>query len=315
VLSESKYEANPDWLRRNCPLCGSEKIPLVPNSIARKPAEKMSWDEAKSYFIGIRNDQVFFSYFRCTDCDLLYCPWYFTKEQIAVLYSEMPDNTMGEDKSTVSKTQSAYAKWILRDGVKADAYLEVGPDIGLVSKEIAALGSPKRISFIEPNTSVRKELLDNVSTVRSVEIVDFIENLKNTDFNLIVGVHVYDHLLDPIEDLRNIYVRAAESACLSIVVHNEKSSLRKVMKAKWPPFCLQHPQLYNPNTLSKLLEKSGWTARKVEKSTNWYHLKYFMAMGFSVIGVRDRYSPYLPNFEFPIRLGNLICLADKKESI
>ncbi len=310
-----KYIVNQSWQRRNCPICDSLGIPSEPESAAQKPAEKMSWDEAKSYFIGLRNDQVFFSYFRCDDCGLLYCPWYFTKEQIAVLYSEMPDNTMGEDKSTVSKTQSAYAKWILRDGVKADAYLEVGPDIGLVSRAITSLSSPKKISFIEPNLSVRKELRDSVSDVSSVEIVDFIENLKNRDFNLIVGVHVYDHLLDPIQDLRNIYARAGEGASLSIVVHNEKSSLRKILKAKWPPFCLQHPQLYNPKTLSKLLEKSGWTARKIEKSTNWYHLQYFIGMGFSVLGVKDRVSRYLPDIEFPIRLGNLICLADKKKSI
>ncbi len=307
-----KYNVNQSWQRRNCPICNSSSIPTKPEASAQKPAEKMGWDEAKGYFIGLRNDQVFFSYFRCDDCGLLYCPWYFTKEQIAILYSEMPDNTMGEDKSTVSKTQSAYAKWILRDGVKADSYLEVGPDIGLVSKEIAALGSPKHISFIEPNLSVRKELLENVSNVSSIEIVDFIESLKNTDFNLIVGVHVYDHLLDPIEDLKNIQRCAAEGAFLSIVVHNERSPLRKILGAKWPPFCLQHPQLYNPKTLSELLEKSGWTARKVEKSTNWYHLRYFIGMGFSVLGIKDRFSHYLPNVEFPIRLGNLICLADKK---
>jgi len=315
VSIESMFGVDPIWQRRNCPVCDSSNIPSEPESSAQKPAEKLSWDEAKSYFIGLRNDQVFFSYFRCKDCELLYCPWYFSKEQIGVLYSEMPDNTMGEDKSTVSKTQSAYAKWILRGGVEADAYLEVGPDIGLVSKEIAALGSPKRISFIEPNLSVRKELLDSVSDVNSVEIVDFIENLKNTDFNLIVGVHVYDHLLDPVQDLRNIYARAGKGACLSIVVHNEKSSLRNILKAKWPPFCLQHPQLYNPKTLSKLLEKSGWTTRKIQKSTNWYHLKYFIGMGFSVLGIRDLFSRYLPDIEFPIRLGNIICLADKKELI
>jgi hypothetical protein len=172
------FGIDPIWQRRNCPLCESSNIPPKPESFAKKPAEKMNWDEAKSYFIGLRNDQVFFSYYRCEECELLYCPWYFTREQIAVLYSEMPNNTMGEDKSTVSKTQSAYAKWILRDGVNAGAYLEVGPDIGLVSKEIAALGSPKRISFIEPNLSVRKELLVSVSEAISVEIVDFIENLN-----------------------------------------------------------------------------------------------------------------------------------------
>lgn len=226
----------------------------------------------------------------------------------------MPDNTMGEDKSTVSKTQSAYSKWILQKGVSAAAYLEVGPDIGLVSRKIIDIQTPQRVSFIEPNLSVRRELMINAGGVGLIEVVDFIENLQNSDFTLIVGVHVYDHLLDPIQDLRNIQERAAAGAHLSVVVHNEKSMLRNILKAKWPPFCLQHPQLYNPKTLGNLLRKSGWEVVKIEKSTNWYHLKYFMAMGFSVLGMKVRISPLLPDFEFPIRLGNLICLAKKDDN-
>lgn len=313
MLNEIEYEVNPVWLRRNCPICESTKISAKPSSFAKKPAEKMSWNEAKSYFIGLRNDQVFFSYFTCDECELLYCPWYFTKEQIAVLYSEMPDNTMGEDKSTVSKTQSAYAKWILQGNVSSQAYLEVGPDIGLVTRKVIELQKPKRVSFIEPNLSVRNELLESVKGVESIEVVDFIENLEKKDFTLIVGIHVYDHLLDPVQDLKNIYTRAGSNAHLSIVVHNEKSVLRKVLKAKWPPFCLQHPQLYNPKTLEMLLEKTGWTLCRIEKSTNWYHLKYFIGMGFSVLGVKEKVSRFLPDVEFPIRLGNIICLAQKDD--
>jgi hypothetical protein len=313
VLNEIEYEVDPVWLRRNCPICESTKISAKPSSFAKNPAEKMSWNEAKSYFIGLRNDQVFFSYFTCDECELLYCPWYFTKEQIAVLYSEMPDNTMGEDKSTVSKTQSAYAKWILQGNVSSHAYLEVGPDIGLVTRKVIELQKPKRVSFIEPNLSVRNELLESVKGVESIEVVDFIENLEKKDFTLIVGIHVYDHLLDPVQDLKNIYTRAGSNAHLSIVVHNEKSVLRKVLKAKWPPFCLQHPQLYNPKTLEMLLEKTGWTPCRIEKSTNWYHLKYFIGMGFSVLGVKEKVSRFLPDVEFPIRLGNIICLAQKDD--
>lgn len=311
MLNESKHEVNPVWLRRNCPICNSSEISAKPSSSAKKPAEKMSWDDARSYFIGLRNDQVFFSYYRCKECELLYCPWYFTKEQIGILYSDMPDNTMGEDKSTVSKTQSAYASWILRERVSSQAYLEVGPDIGLVSRKIIELQKPNRVSFIEPNLFVRQELVDSATGVDSIEVVDFIENLENTDFTLIVGVHVYDHLLDPIQDLKNVYNCGAAGAHLSIVVHDEKSFLRKTLKAKWPPFCLQHPQLYNPKTLNNLLEISGWTTQRIEKSTNWYHLKYFISTGFSVLGVKDGISRYLPDIEFPIRLGNLICLAKK----
>jgi hypothetical protein len=59
---------------------------------------------------------------------------------------------------------------------------------------------------------------------------------------------------------------------------------------------------------------SGWSVKAIEKSTNWYHLRYFIRMGLSVVGVRDFLSRLLPNFEFPIRLGNLICLAEKKVS-
>jgi len=275
----------------------------------------MPWETAKSYFIGLRSDQVFFSYYRCQNCGLLYCPWYFTREQISILYAEMPDNTMGEDKSTVSKTQSRYAEWILQDGVSSKNYLEVGPDIGLVSKEIISLQIPNMAAFLEPNLLVRKELINNSSNVKSVEIVDFIENLKSGDFTLIVGIHVYDHLLDPIQDLRAIQRKAGIGAHLSIVVHNEKSILRRLMKAKWPPFCLQHPQLYNPHTLERLLNSSGWTIKKLEKSSNWYHLRYFTSMGLSILGLKDRISRILPNIEFPIRLGNLISLSVRNAKI
>ena len=157
-------------------------------------AELMSWVEVKDFFIGLRNDQVFFSYYRCQECELLYCPWYFSKDQIALLYAAMPDNTMGEDKSTVSRTQSAYANWIMsRKDTSNKRYLEVGPDIGLVANQIVKINKPEFVSFLEPNRSVRAELLESVALVESKEVVDFIDELVTKDFSLVVGVHVYDH--------------------------------------------------------------------------------------------------------------------------
>ena len=302
---------NESWERRACPVCGSIRIPFAPDSRAKKPAEKMSFSEARNYFIGLRNDQTFFSYFRCLDCKLLYCPWYFTKEQIAVLYSGMPDNTMGEDKSTISRTQSGYAKWILKDSVNSDAYLEVGPDIGLVVRKIVSLKTPKKVSFIEPNLSVRLELIESVKGISRVEIVDAIENLKSSEFTLIVGIHVFDHLLDPIQDLVALRKRANNGAHISVVVHNEKSTLRKLLNTKWPPFCLQHPQLYNPKTLKNLLHTSGWTVQEIDRSTNWFHVRYLVRNSLMIMGLKDSWSKMLPNLEVPTKLGNLITIAQK----
>ena len=252
-------QTHSDWTRRDCPICGSGVITSIPVASARNRAELMAWTDVKDFFIGLRNDQVFFSYYRCQGCQLLYCPWYFSKDQISLLYAAMPDNTMGEDKSTVSRTQSAYANWIMgRKNVSNKKYLEVGPDIGLVAHQIVKLANPDAISFIEPNHSIRQELLESVSIVRDVEIVDFIDGLSGKGFSLIVGVHVYDHLLDPVGDLNELRQRVNIGANISIVVHNESSFLRKLMGAKWPPFCLQHPQLFNPGTQKQLFEKSGW---------------------------------------------------------
>jgi hypothetical protein len=285
-------------------------ISTAPESKARMQAELMSWSEVKDFFIGLRNDQVFFSYYRCQECELLYCPWYFSKDQIALLYAAMPDNTMGEDKSTVSRTQSAYANWIMsRKDTSNKRYLEVGPDIGLVANQIVKINKPEFVSFLEPNRSVRTELLESVAVVESKEVVDFIDELVTKDFSLIVGVHVYDHLLDPVGDLANLRTRVEVGASLSIVVHNESSLLRKLMGPKWPPFCLQHPQLFNPKTQKKLFAKSGWELLEVKRSTNWYHMTYFVSMVASILGISTAISKLFPNIEFPIRLGNTISMA------
>jgi hypothetical protein len=285
-------------------------ISTSPDSKARMQAELMSWVEVKDFFIGLRNDQVFFSYYRCQECELLYCPWYFSKDQIALLYAAMPDNTMGEDKSTVSRTQSAYANWIMsRKNTSNKRFLEVVPDIGLVANQIVKINKPEFVSFLEPNRSVRAELLESVAVVESKEVVDFIDELVTKDFSLIVGVHVYDHLLDPVGDLANLRTRVEIGASLSIVVHNESSLLRKLMGPKWPPYCLQHPQLFNPKTQKKLFAKSGWELLEVKRSTNWYHMKYFVSMVASILGLSTSISKVFPNIEFPIRLGNTISMA------
>jgi len=303
-------EVNSDWDRRSCPICGSSKLPSKPDSTAKHPAEFMPWETVKGYFIGFRSDQVFFSYYRCDDCGLLYCPWYFNPKQISELYAGMPDNTMGEDKSTVSKTQSAYARLIMRPGVSNKRYLEVGPDIGLVAKEIVSLNTPEHITFLEPNQSVKAELVANVNGVKSIEVVDFIESMNESNFSLVIGVHVYDHLLKPLQDLQELRKNVTSGAHLAIVVHNEKSSLRKLIKSKWPPFCLQHPQLYNPGTLKEILRLAGWKVVSTQRSTNWYHLKHFVRMGAGVLGVSTRISKLVPNIEVPIKLGNTISISE-----
>ena len=293
---------NITWIKRACPLCGSEKIPTNPESKAKFPAEECSWEQVKDAFVGIRNDQIFFSFYRCLDCGLLYCPWYFTKEQLDALYSEMPDNTMGEDKRTASKTQSRYARKIVKISNNVKSFLEIGPDIGLIAKEV----------ITRTNIAVHQELSQNLAKSSYQEICTDLEKLTESKFDLVVGIHVLDHLLNPKVDLAAISRYSGDQQTSAFVVHNEKSLLRRVMAEKWPPFCLQHPQLYNRKTLRRMLETSDFKDFKITRTINYYHLNNLSSMLLRILGLPQWLNKVVPHIEMPFILGNIMVTERKK---
>jgi hypothetical protein len=302
-----------DWLRRICPACKSTQNPTLEVS-SEKPAEQASFDEVASGFIGLRSKQVFFSYYRCKECGLLYCPYYFNTAQLDELYSAMPDNLMGEDKSTVSKTQEGYVRWIARQIDVCNKYLEIGPDIGLVAKHIPDYFELDLSVMVEPNKAIHHELSLAISKSKQQRIFEYINEVPLEQYDLIVGIHVYDHLLNPIADLCKLREFSNPSTNLAIVVHNEQSILRNLLNKKWPPFCLQHPQLYSPRTLDRVLSEAGWEKIISQRTTNWWHLRHFIKLASQVLGLPTSFSRLFPNFEIPFKVGNFITLAKPNQA-
>lgn len=300
------------WAERSCPICNSEVCILPVDANSKIPAESLSFETVSNYFIGFRKDQIFFSFYRCAECNLLYSPKYFSKSQLDILYAHMPNNLLGEDKSIISKTHQAYVKQISRVVKYSNIYLEIGPDIGLVTRTTINLFKPKKVILIEPNLLVHEELINNCKSNAEVTLINDVSMLGDLKPDLIVGVHVYDHLLDPLEELVKLNTKVDAGAKLALVVHNEQSVIRKLLGKKWPPFCLQHPQLYNKKTIRQLLEAAGWKIISVQPTINWFSLRHFVKMSFGLIGINPKSLSYLPNIQIPIKLGNMICIAEKK---
>ena len=305
-------QVSSNWEQRPCPQCKCEDYILLANSQAKVPAESLSFEEVSKYFVGFREDQIFFSFHRCSNCKLLYSPKYFSKEQLDILYADMPDNLLGEDKSIISKTHQGYVKQILKKVKKSSVYLEIGPDIGLVTRLAISQFEPNKVILIEPNVSVHSELLINSKSNAEVLLIDDVGVLGDQRPDLIVGVHVYDHLLNPLEELVKLNSKSAPGAKIAFVVHNEKSIIRKILGKKWPPFCLQHPQLYNKKTIKQILELAGWKIVSIQPTINWFSLRHFARMGGGLIGINPRLFSLIPNIQIPIKLGNMICIAEKR---
>jgi hypothetical protein len=145
-----------------------------------------------------------------------------------------------------------------------------------------------------------------------VEILDDLSDIAPESlFDVITGIHVYDHLVNLREELATLSRLSISDSRILIVVHDESSLLRRLINKKWPPFCLQHPQLFNPSTIKKALLQAGFEDIEIAKSTNWFPITHIAGMACSLFGIRGTWTKRLPKTEIPLRLGNMIIVAKK----
>lgn len=299
------------WKYRSCPNCNLN-LHVESSKVTSSPsAETLEFDSVKDFFQGFRKNQIFFSYYRCAKCNLLFNPYYFTDSQIKELYKSMPENLLGQKETGPLKTQLGYAKIIDR-WVSAKNYLELGADIGLLAKSIVKMMKIENAVLIEPNTAVHTKLKSNMGSEISVEILTNLPRELRVKPDLITMVHVLDHLSDPRETLENVHKVSSPSARLAIVVHNEKSLLRHILSSKWPPFCLQHPQIFNDQTVSYLLEQTGWRVVRIARTTNHFQIDAMLKSLLRILGIKINLTQALPATILPFRTGNIMVIAEKK---
>jgi len=123
-----------------------------------------------------------------------------------------------------------------------------------------------------------------------------------------VAIQVLDHLLDPIATLRQIRSKLRPGGALIIVAHNEGSLLRHLMSGRWPPFCLQHPQLFNPASIRVTLGRAGFDKVVVTRSVNYFPLGFMVRQAAHAVRLDLRKLP-LPSVSIGLKLGNMIVVA------
>jgi hypothetical protein len=303
--------AGSQWESRACPSCGSTRLPRKPEVFSKVRAESLDPLEVEDFFIGIRPGQVFFSYWRCSNCSLLYCPKYFNSDQLQAAYARMPDNSMGNSEAIARKNQNRYADWILKERSVSDSFLELGPDLGLLSERLIESWKPKEVVFVEPNVEMHHRL-------RSLSQPDkiFIQTSIDSPLNLtmpdsIVGIHVFDHLLDPVSKLQELRNSSTVDAKIFFVVHNVNSIMRGLLGRRFPPFCLQHPQLFSPATARTLFESGGWRLTTKSRTVNSFDLENQLRMLTRVLGFRDLHFRIPQDLVVTLPLGNFIASAKK----
>jgi SAM-dependent methyltransferase len=294
---------------RPCPMCHTPS--QVEDVRVKAPigAASITDDERAAYWRGFRSKSCFFDFAKCAKCGMIFCPTYLAESELDRLYSSMPDNTAGAAPDVLRGTQEGYIDFLASQRDIRGTYLEIGPDIGLAVEAARAKGSLDRTVLVEPNLAVHDQLRAASGTVPTTISASLDDLPQCAAADNVVLIHVLDHLVDPLGYLVDLRRQLVPGAHLLAVVHNYDSVLRRVLGVRWPPFCLQHPQLFAADTLSALLVDAGFQVVSTSPTRNSLPFRHMVETGLALVGLKGGWTRHIPDVVVRIRLGNIMVVA------
>ena len=215
--------------------------------------------------------------------------------------------------SARTRTQHDYIRLLARHSRRAGNFLEIGPDIGLFASAFAKGSSFDHFWLYEPNREVHRSLADNFSGLSHSISADIFRasDVPPQSVSTAVMIHVLDHLLQPKDFLQEIKASLEPGGVVFIVTHDCGSTLARVLGRRWPPYTLQHPQLFSQRSIATLLQASGLEVVESVKTTNYFPLPFLMRAGLTVLGLPERLVPEGTGPLLGLKLGNIGTIARK----
>lgn len=291
-------------INRNCPICNIKSTShyvikcktIIPNDIENILSE---WQK-------LAGNKIFFNYIRCDNCNLLYCDNYLDDKSINFLYSNMNENMKEVESDNRYNTQYSYFREICKYNICRDGYLEIGPDIGLLAKLFADSFNFDKLILVEPNLSVHSTLYSSLEKYNPIiyDNLDSINLIADTSLSLILMVQVLDHLKFPLDTLKILKRKLKNNGVIVAVTHDESSYLAKLLRQKWPPYCLQHPQIYNSESITNLFKAAGFSKIRISKSSNKFSINFLLNTFLKIIGLNFQIRIF--EFNIKLKLGNII---------
>lgn len=304
------------YSQRSCPGCESISSGDVEVRAKLNPVD-LTMEEVIPYWNGFYKEKIIFPYERCNNCGLLFSPVYFTELQLSKLYRQMPPNMELVPRDSLERTQKGYYELVRNEINDGGAYLEIGADIGLFTINCIKANKFNEYWLVEPNVAVHGELmkLEVGSKCTIIKDMQSLSPVPNKTVSFASMIHVLDHLTDPVSTLIEIRKKMTEDSRILIVTHDESSFLRRMLKARWPAFCLQHPQLFNKASIEVMLKRSGYKVTKQLGTSNEFPISFLFKQAIWAFGLKVERVPDFFGWTLSLPLGNILTLAEPLSAV
>jgi SAM-dependent methyltransferase len=136
-------------------------------------------------------------------------------------------------------------------------------------------------------------------------------------FDVICAFQMFDHLADPKQFLKDCRDYLKPQGNLFLILHNIKALPARILGSFCPMIDIEHPILYNPDTIVKILEANGFDVQKEFSVLNRYPLRYWLQLTPMPRAVKRPLLDFLqkgPIGNIPVTLGvgNMGIIARKQ---
>jgi hypothetical protein len=299
--------------RAECPICDAPVADSRATVWSDPSAESLPFGQHGAFLSGYATQRVFFTYHRCYHCGGLYCPTFFTQDQLDQLYACQAENMADVPLASRDATQRGYVDILAKHRPPNGNYLELGPDIGLFASYCAARIDYFQLYLYEPNREVHPILFERFRGRNATIAADHYASsvASKGSLSTAVAIHVLDHLINPSQLLQNLYEDLMPGGILFLVTHNEGSFLAKIVGRRWPPYALQHPLLFSPKSIVCLLDRCGFRVLEVVRTRNHFPLMHLVRAGFTIAGLERFAFGFDSPLGVRLRLGNIATVACK----
>ena len=251
----------------SCPICQTD------GNAAELYGANFSREDLNPVVFSARRlpDRLHYRIVKCSSCGLVRADPVAAAELLAELYADSAF-AYGDEVDGLKRTYGRYLDKLEKRQRRKESLLEIGCGNGFFLEQAMARGYAE-VRGVEPSAAAVGRASAGVHPHIVCDLMR--PGLFEADtFDVICLFQVFDHIADPLALLGECRRLLKPDGLMLFINHNVQAVSARLLKERSPIVDIEHTFLYDPETMSRLLEKCDFHIEETGRVLNTYSVYY-----------------------------------------